>query len=176
MRNGLKKLVRVALSVTVLVLAAGAVSFAQERPPDTPAREEVQLGRGMSLIAPGLIEVGSRTDLFLQFADRIELTPQQRKTLEELFFEAQKDGARSEADLDVADAELRRLLTREQIDLASVRAKVGEIEAARGEAVMRRLEAVLKAIKTLTHEQHLKVMVLGRESATPPRPRDQIYQ
>ena len=175
MIKGLKKLAPVFLSITVLMVLAGAAAFAQQKPSDSTAREEVQLGRGMSLIAPGLMEVGASTNLFLQLADRIELTPGQRKTLEELFFEAQKYGAQREADLDVADAELRRLLTREQIDLALVRAKIKEMEAIRTDAGVRRIETVLKAIKTLTHEQHLKVMVLAREPAAQ-QPRDQVYQ
>ena len=175
MKKELKKLAPFFFSVTVLVVSAGGAVSAQQKPSDSTPREEVQLGRGMSLIAPGLMEVAVRTNLFLQLADRIELTPEQRKTLEELFFEAQKYSAQSEADLDVADAELRRLLTREQIDLAAVRAKIKEIEAVRTDAGMRKIETVLKAINTLTHEQHLKVMVLAREPAVQ-QPRDQIFQ
>ena len=175
MKKELKKVVPVFLSITVLVLSAGAAAFGQQKSSEQTPREKVQLGRGMSLIAPGLMEVAVRTNLFLQLADQIELTPEQRKTLEELFFETQKYSAQREADLDVADAELRRLLTREQIDLAAVRAKVKEIEGVRTDAGVQRIEAVLKAINTLTHEQHLKVMVLAREPASQ-QPRDQIYQ
>ena len=174
MKNELKKLIPVFLSMTVLVLSAGK-GVAQQKPSPPAPREEVQLGRGMSLIAPSLMELGAKTNFFLQLADRIDLTPGQRKTLEELFFEAQKYGAQREADLDVADAELRRLLTREQIDLASVRAKIKEIEAVRADAGMRRIEMVLKAIKTLTHEQHLKVMVLALEPDAQ-QPRGQTFQ
>ena len=175
MKKKLKKVAPVFLSVVVLITLAGTAAFAQQRPSEKTPREKVQLGRGMSLIAPGLMEVAVRTNLFLQLADQIELTPEQRKTLEELFFETQKYVAQREADLDVADAELRRLLTREQIDLALVRAKVKEIESIRTDAGVKRIEAVLKAINTLTHEQHLKVMVLAREPGQQ-QPRNQIYQ
>jgi Spy/CpxP family protein refolding chaperone len=121
----------------------------------------------MSLIAPGLMQIGSETNFFLLIADQIRLTEEQRATLEELVFEFQKYSVQKLADLNVADAELERLLTRDKIDLDAVRAKVKEIEAINTEVKMRRIESLLKAINTLTHEQHLKIVTLVREIPAP---------
>jgi Spy/CpxP family protein refolding chaperone len=80
-----------------------------------------------------------------------------------MYFEIQKYSLRREVDLDVADAELRRLLSNDRVDLAAVRSKVKEIETIQTEATTKKIEAVLQAIAVLTHDQHLKVMLLVRE-------------
>jgi len=97
---------------SMMILALGsAVTFAQQKPRSEPQRQEVQLGRGMSLVAPSLMQIGSETNLFLLIADQIRLTEEQRAALEELVFEFQKYNVQKLADLNVADAEQERLLT-----------------------------------------------------------------
>ena len=87
--------------------------------------------------------------------------------LEEIAYEYQKYSVQRLADRDVTDAELQRLLTRDNIDLDAVRAKVREAEAITTDVKIRMIEAVLKAVTTLTHEQHLKVMILIQELQPP---------
>jgi hypothetical protein len=48
-----------------------------------------------------------------------------------------------------------------------VRAKVKESEVILSDVKISRIEAVLKAINTLTHEQHLKIVMLNREAPAP---------
>lgn len=155
----------------ILVLAAltlgGAYTFAQSRPSGETPKQEVQLGRGMSLIAPGLMQVGLETNFFLLIADQVQLTEKQRTALEEIAYESQKHSVQKLADRDVVDAELQRLLTRDSIDLDAVRSKVLEAEAITTDVKIRKIEAVLKAINTLTHEQHLKIVMLSREAPAP---------
>lgn len=163
------------VSALTVMLGGGAQSFAQQQRRDEPVRVEIQLGRGMSLITPGLMEVGAQTNLFLLIADRINLTEAQRKTLEEVLFEFQRYNVQREADYDVADAELKRLLTRDRVDMNAVRVKVKEIEAIRADVDIKKIESLLKAINTLTHDQHLRVVVLARELSAPPQP-ERRYQ
>lgn len=157
---------RFGVSLMILALSC-AVTLAQQDPRSEAQQQEVQLGRGMSLIAPGLMQIGAETNFFLLIADQIRLTEEQRTALEELVFEFQKYSVQKLADLNVADAELERLLTRDKIDLEAVRAKVKEIEAINTDVKMRKIESLLKAINTLTHEQHLKVVTLVRELPSP---------
>ena len=157
--------------ILLAILALGGVSaFAQQKTRGEALKQEVQLGRGMSLIAPGLIQVGAETNFFLLLADEISLTTEQQAALEAITYEFQKYGIQKQADLRVADAELERLLTRENIDLGSVRAKIREAEAVATEVKIRKIEALLKAINALVHEQHLKIVTLYREPP-PPKPR-----
>lgn len=156
------------LILVFAILLLGSISaFAQNKPPAEPQKQEVQLGRGMSLIAPGLMQVGVETNFFLRLADQLQLADKQRAALEEIAYEYQKYSVQKLADRDVADAELQRLLTRDNIDLDAVRAKVREAEAITTDVKIRMIEAVLKAVTTLTHEQHLKVMILIQELPTP---------
>ena len=160
--------------VTILSLNA-ATAFGQQPSAKQP-RQEVQLGSGMSAITPGLMEIGSKTRLFLTFADKIPLTVEQRKKLEDLYFRVQMYSFQREADLDVADAELKRLLTRDTVDLGAVNAKMKEIGEIRLDVEMKKIETLLKGINMLTHEQHIQIILLARDLETTDKPRAPIYQ
>lgn len=172
----MKRMMRVVLMLALLLFGS-IFTFAQQKTPGPP-KQEVQLGRGMSLIAPGLMQAGQETNFFLQLAEQIQLTEQQRTALEEVVYEFQKYSVQKLADLNVGEAELERLLTRETVDLAAVRAKVKEVEAIAADVKIRKIEALLKAIKVLTHEQHLKVVTLS-PSPQVPKPRlqsERVYE
>lgn len=156
------------LIITVIALALGSSwTFAQQRPHQETRKQEIQLGSGMSLIAPGLIQIGSETNLFLTLAEQIGLTNEQRKALEGIAWDFQRFSVQRMADLNVAEAELERLLTRENIDLDAVRAKIRQAESIATDVKIRKVEALLKALNTLTHEQHLKIVTLYQEPAAP---------
>ena len=162
-----------AASLAILIAATTATVFAQQ--PNREQRQEVRLGSGMSILAPGLMEIGAKTNLFLALAEKIPVTAEQRKKLEDLVFGSQMDSFQRETDLDVADAELKRLLTRDNIDLGAVRAKMKEIEGIRGDADMKKIETLLQAISLLTHEQHTRIILLAREPEELSKPRQQVY-
>ena len=130
----------------------------------------------MSVIAPGLMEIGSKTRLFLLFGDKIPLSLEQQKKLEDLYFRVQMYSFQREADLDVADAEFRRLLTRDTVDLNAVKAKMKEIEAIRVEVDLKKIETLLQAINVLTHEQHKQIIVLAKDLEEASKPRAPIYR
>lgn len=156
------------LIIVLVVLIFGAnLTFAQQKPRNEKPKQEVQLGRGMSLIAPGLIQVGMETNFFLRLAEEIQLTEKQQAALEEIVYEFQTYAVQKFADIEVGEAELERLLTRESIDLDAVRAKIKEVEAMTAAVKIRKIEAALKAINTLTHEQHLKIVRLNLASPAP---------
>ncbi len=163
------------LVLTMLLSASAATALAQ-RPSAEARRQEVQLGGGMSVITPGLMEIGSKTKLFLLFADKIPVTLDQRKKLEGLFLEIQMYGVQREADLEVADADFKRLLTRDTIDLGTLKAKMKEIEGIRVEVDMKKIETLLQAINALTHEQHTQIILLARDLEEASKPRAPIYQ
>ena len=157
-----KKLTRVVIVLALVAAATGALARGQQGPRGETRREQIELGRGMSMVAPSLIEIAVRTNLFLLLADRVQMTGEQKSKLEEIMFEFQRYGVQKQADYDVAEAELMRLLTRDTVDMGEVRAKVKEIEALNADLNIRKYESVLKAIGVLTHEQHLKIVALSR--------------
>lgn len=160
--------------MTVLALTLAATAQ-QTRRLETGGKK-IELGRGMSLINADLMQIAAETDLFLRLADRISLSGEQVKKLGDLYIDLQKYAIRRQADLDVADAELRRLVNNDRVDLAAVRSKVKEVESLQTEFTMKKIEAVLQAVGALTHDQHLKVLLLVRElleQKLPPPPAPQ---
>ncbi|MEW5976371.1 MAG: hypothetical protein AB1898_11275 [Acidobacteriota bacterium] len=163
---------RFIVSIAILTLSS-SLTFAQQRPRTQTPRSQIQLGRGMNLITPGLMQIGLDTNFFLLIGDQVRLTEEQRPALEELVFEFQKYTVQKLADLNVVDAELERLLTRDNIELDAVRAKVKESEVINTDIKTRQIESLLKAINTLTHEQHLRIVTLIQKLQTttkPPQP------
>ena len=148
-----------------IIFTSSATTHAQQMP-KSKIQQSFEMGRGMSPINADLMEIAIGSDFFLRFRDAIKLTSEQRRKLEETFFGIQTYTVRRKADLDVTDAEVRRLLSSDRVNLVAVRAKVAEIESIQSEATFKRIEATLKAISVLTHEQHLRVMLLARGKAT----------
>lgn len=153
---------KILATLGLIFLAATFVS-AQSNLRIQSDQKKVELGRGMSILTADLMQIAAQSDLFLQFSEKVGLTENQVKKLEELYLDFQKFSIRRQSDLDVADAELRRLITNDSVDLNAVRAKVKEIEAIQTDLTMKKIETVLESIKTLTHDQHLKVMLFVRE-------------
>lgn len=153
------------VAAIVILLAASSVTAQKSRAKS--GENIIELGREMSLLTADLMQIAAKSDLFLRFAEKINLTIEQQKKLEEMYFNIQRYSVRRGADLNVADAELRRLLTAERVDLAAVRVKVKEAEAIQTEATIKKIELALQAIGILTHEQHIRVMLLVRESLQP---------
>lgn len=175
MKKKIRKWTVSVISLGILVIASGSSAFAQ-KPKAEATRQEVQLGRDMSVITPGLMEIGAQTRFFLVFADKLALTAEQRKKLEDLYFRIQMYSFQREADLDVADAEFKRLLTRDTVDLNAVKAKMKEVETIRVEVDMKKIETLLQAISVLTHEQHTQIVLLARDLEETNKPRAPIYQ
>lgn len=131
------------LLAIALVLSAVVSVTAQQKPRVETSPEVVRLGRGMSLMTADLMQIAAQSDLFLRLAGKIDLTKEQQTKLEEMFFDIQRYIVRRQADLDVADAELRRLAASDNIELAAMRAKVREIEAIESETTMKKIETIL---------------------------------
>jgi Spy/CpxP family protein refolding chaperone len=157
--------------ISVLIgLSIGATHALAARPAEARLRQEtfslqqIDPGPRMNVIIPGLMQIGVKSNYFLRLADQIDLDPQQRTRLEQLFFDFQMFNLRNAADRRVAEAELQRLLTRESIDIDAVGAKVKEAVALESDVQLHQIESLLEAIAVLTHEQHLKLVALVREA------------
>lgn len=174
-RSRIQIVFKTMVAILAVLIATGSQTFGQQ-PSARQSRQEVQLGNGMSVMTPGLLEIGSKTKLFLVFGDKIPLTMEQRKKLESLYFRLQMYSVQREADFEVAGAELKRLLTRNNVDLGEVKAKVKEIGDIRVDVDIKKIETLLQAINALTHEQHTQVILLARDLDEAGKPRAPIFQ
>ena len=162
-REMFEKAKRLAVAAIALMMIGGATLGQQRRPlqpASQSANQTASMGKGMALITPGLMEIGVQSKFFLTAADRIKLTDEQRTRLTEIAYQFQKLAGEKKADLGVAEAELQRMLAREQIDLAQVKAKLNQIQLLEADVDYAGIESVLNAIKVLTHEQHLLIITL----------------
>lgn len=159
----LRRLGATVLVATAVALLAGA-ALGQEIRRNAPA-----LG-GMGMMTLSLLEIGRQSAFFLAVGERIKMTDEQRAQVVEIAFQFQKLAGERSGDLGVAQAELQRTLTREQINLAQVKAKLREIQALQADVEYAGIESLLKVIRLLTHEQHVLAMAIAATSeATKPR-------
>lgn len=151
-------------AVLILIfLMLPLAATAQQKPNEITVERQMDLGRGMGLITAGLMDIASESDLFLSLADKINLSGEQIKKLEALYAELQKYTIRKQADIDVTEAEFRRLLSKDIVDLAAVRVKIKEMEAQQSEFTMKKVETILQAVNTLTQDQRSKAILVVRE-------------
>ena len=100
--------------------------------------------------------------LMLWHARDLSLTPEQVRALEALRGDFQRAADIQTAELQRIELELQGLLSREQIDLSQVEARVRKIEALRTDLRLGRIKTVEKGKTILTPEQWRKVQPLIR--------------
>jgi Spy/CpxP family protein refolding chaperone len=184
----------VGIGCTVLgLLAAPAVVSAGERSSGAPIVPIVheEMGRSIGELMDQLQDLG--TQLRERFAGRdlpaerplisimlshraeLGLSAAQVEALERLRAEFQKEAIRVEADVRIAETDLRLLLAADPVDLSRVEAKIREIEKRRADLRVARIRAIEQARSQLTPDQRDKLRVLlagGRPagSGTTPAP------
>jgi hypothetical protein len=102
--------------------------------------------------------------LMLRHREKLGLTADQVRSLERLRSDFQKESIRKDADLRVAEMDLKALCDSQSVDLAKVEAKVREIERLRGDLRLARIRTVEKGKEQLTVEQRKKFQELLSES------------
>lgn len=118
---------------------------------------------GSSSAMPGqpgashLLHIGS-TGFFLNHAQHITLTADQRAKLNRLKEKAMLEQASEQRKIDQAEQEVYSLTGADQADTSKIQAKISEIEKRRSEQRMNFIQAVSEASNVLTHDQHRALM------------------
>jgi Spy/CpxP family protein refolding chaperone len=100
--------------------------------------------------------------LVLWHARDLSLTPEQVRSLETLRGDFQRAADLQTAELQRLELELQGLLSRKEIDLTQVEARIRRMEALRTELRLGRIRTVEKGKATLTPEQWQKLQPLIR--------------
>jgi len=150
----------------VLIALAGAMAAVQAGEPLPKWSVGAPPMNGMT---PGLLRAAEESVFFLRFPGELGLTESQAAALREIAYEFQKQRLQKVADMNVAEAELEQLLTREAVDMDAVRRKVGESAAIAAAAKSLQIEALLRAVRVLTHEQHLTVLTSPSQGGPSPK-------
>lgn len=161
----LKSLSRFML-LTATLLMIGSLASAQETRRQVPGALNTNMGKGMGMITPGLLEVGMQTNFFLTIGDQIKMSDEQRSQITEIAYQFQKFANERKGDIGVAEAELQRMVSRDQIDLSQVKEKLSGVHALDADIEFKGIEALIKAIKVLSHEQHILIMTSATNPVT----------
>jgi hypothetical protein len=92
----------------------------------------------------------------LKHAEEIGLTPEQVGKLKAQQLDFKRTEARTEADIKIADLELRALVEDDQADLPAIKAKVDQLKKAEGALLLSAIKAKREAIAMLTPDQREK--------------------
>jgi hypothetical protein len=95
--------------------------------------------------------------LMLRNREKLGLSDDQVRRMEQLRTEFEKESIRKEADLRVAEMDLETLLDAPNVDLAKVETKVREVEKIRADLRIARIRTIEKAKDLLTPEQRKKL-------------------
>ena len=109
--------------------------------------------------APHLLHVGAK-DFYLDHAQQIGLTPEQKADLEKIKAGAVQQKVASQKQIDVAEQELWQLTSADQPDSAQIDSKVQEIAKSKADQQVTFIHAVSSASDVLTTEQRAKVVKL----------------
>ena len=110
--------------------------------------------------------------IILQNREKLGLSNDQVKKLEQLRTDFQKESIRRDADLRVAEMDLAGLLDAPPVDMAKVEAKVREIERLRADIRLARIRTIEKGKEQLTADQRKKLQeIIAERSFTRVFPR-----
>ena len=98
--------------------------------------------------------------LMLRNRERLGLTADQVKHLEQLRNDFAKESIRSEANLRIAEMDLTSLLETQPVDMARVEAKIRDIERIRADLRIARVRSIEKGKAQLSAEQRRKLQEL----------------
>ena len=123
---------------------------------------------------PHLLHIGAK-DFFLDHAQHIGLTPDQKTSLEKFKSDAMQQKAVSQKQLDVAEQELWQLTSADQPNTAEIDKKVQDIAKMRADQQMTFIHAVSAASDVLTPEQRAEAVKTanpanGAKSSMPKQP------
>jgi hypothetical protein len=101
--------------------------------------------------------------LMLRNRERLGLSADQVKQLEQLRNEFAKESIRSEANLRIAEMDLTSLIEAQPVDMTRVEAKIREIERIRADLRIARIRSIEKGKAQLSAEQRRKLQELQAE-------------
>ena len=105
--------------------------------------------------------------IILQNREKLGLSNDQVRKLEQLRTDFQKESIRRDADVRVAEMDLKGLLEAQTVDMAKVEAKVREIERLRADGRLARIRTIEKGKEQLTADQRKKLQeIIAERSVT----------
>jgi hypothetical protein len=160
---------------TLLILLVALPAAGEERPAVQPVAHE-ELSRTLDELAAQLHDLSSRwrdhfirleppaerpvISVMLSHREELGLSSDQVHALERLRSEFQRAAIRYEADIRLAEMDVRRLLEADPVDLGQTEAKIRELERLRADLRLARIRAIEQGKAQLTADQRAKLQSL----------------
>jgi Spy/CpxP family protein refolding chaperone len=130
----------------------------QQTLPATQNNKVIRLAPGTSKQLPMLFTVATKTQLFLNIADELGLSQEQRAALKEINDKLQAHAEKVKLSYEQENEKLHSLLSSDNIELDNMRANLLASEQLKAEMQYHLFEALLRATNVLTPEQKQKVL------------------
>jgi len=105
--------------------------------------------------------------LMLRNADRLRLSDEQKKQLDDIRMRYSKEIVRQDAEVEIAEIDLEALLKNPEINLTEVKDALKKVESAKTQIKYLRVEAFVEARKVLTNVQKSDLKKLMEMRGTP---------
>ena len=105
--------------------------------------------------------------LVLRNADRLELSDEQKKQLDDIRIRYSKEIVKQKAELEIVEIDLEALLNKSEFNLSEVKEVLKKVESAKTQIKYLRVEAFVEARKILTNEQKSGLKKLIEMRRTP---------
>ena len=171
----MKKYISLGLLLTLVVIVApNQLSAVEPASPEDRSSSRESIGRRLRELLDRLkenfiFEVSGEDrapiSLMLRNRERLSLTADQVKHLEQLRNDFAKESIRSEANLRIAEMDLTSLLESQPVDMTKAEAKIREIERIRGDLRISRIRSIEKGKAQLNAEQRRKFQELQADQS-----------
>lgn len=161
------------LIALLLVTSLSTYSQADERRRMGQGMGEGMMGGQMREMMRDVMGMGSNpwfrygVTLTLQNAEKLGLTDKQKEQLEDVRIKYTKEIIRQDAEIDIAEMDLDKLLKEPAVDTAKVRDTLKKIYDMKAQMRYLRVEAFVEARKVLTDEQREKLKKLMEKPVAP---------
>lgn len=163
MKNSGKRTALIVTPILVAGLLSGLAWGQRSGGPGEPGGERARMVRGEGSGHHGAQKRRGGGQRFVKrMVEELALNDQQTKAIKNILIEARKQNIKLRADVRVAQIELGQLITKGDVDKASVNAKVDQIAGLRGDVMRQRAGAALAVRAILTVEQREKAEGLMR--------------
>lgn len=112
--------------------------------------------------AGGEKELG-KIKMYLKLKDKLELTDEQQKTLEQIQLDYKKDNIKRQADIKLICVDLKGVFSKDAPDFAAARSNIKKVSALQLDSKLAAIDVHEKAYKVLTAKQSKKYSELKKE-------------
>ncbi|MFQ5738175.1 MAG: hypothetical protein ACE5JX_04140 [Acidobacteriota bacterium] len=151
------------LMPALLLATTGLLAQAERTPSPVQSLSFSWTEAAMPQALPNLVQIAASTKFFLSLEDYVKFSKEQRNQLQQIYFEDAAQLIQSSADFQLAASQLNALLAQPTVEMEPIQAAVRRKEAIRSKVDLAKIQHALEAVKLLTHQQHIAILLAVRD-------------